>query len=120
MEIIGQITSTEEFREAFAKAVGSKKGVDGIEAELKSLRKSLHSEEHKKYKLGEELDHLDVLSDDYETEYEAITARIDEAYDRIYELQEQIDKKRERLAALRNGERGGAGKYSWYIDVNCL
>ena len=47
MEIIGQITSTEEFREAFAKAVGSKKGVDEIEAELKSLRKSLHSEEHK-------------------------------------------------------------------------
>jgi hypothetical protein len=27
------------------------------------FRKSLHSEEHKKYKLGEDLDHLDVLSD---------------------------------------------------------
>jgi DNA invertase Pin-like site-specific DNA recombinase len=67
------------------------------------LRKSLHSEEHKKYKLGEDLDHLDVLSDDYETEYEAITSRIDKTYDRIYELQEQIDKKRERLAGLRNG-----------------
>ena len=44
-----------------------------------------------------------MLSDDYETEYEAITVRIDETYDRIYELQEQIDKKRERLTALRNG-----------------
>ena len=44
-----------------------------------------------------------MLSDDYETEYEAITARIDETYDKIYELQEQIDKKRERLTALRNG-----------------
>ena len=64
--------------------MGSKKGVDEIEVELKSLRKSLHSEEHKKYKLGEDLDHLDVFSDDYETEYEAITAQIDETYDRIY------------------------------------
>lgn len=103
LEIIGQVASTKEFREAFAKAVGSKKSVDEIEAELKSLRKSLHSEEHKKYKLGEDLDHLDVLSNEFESEYEAITVRIDETYDRIYELQEQIDKKRERLAALRNG-----------------
>ena len=44
-----------------------------------------------------------MFSDKYETEYESITARIDETYDRIYELQEQIEKKRERLAALRNG-----------------
>ena len=44
-----------------------------------------------------------MLSDDYETEYEVITARIDETYDRIYEFQERIDKKRERLTALRNG-----------------
>ena len=33
VEIIGQITSTEEFCEAFAKAVGNKKGVDEIELE---------------------------------------------------------------------------------------
>ena len=49
--------------------------MDACEADLKRTRKELHSQEHLKYKLGTELDNLDVLAEDYDDEYVNIEVR---------------------------------------------
>ena len=56
--------------------------MDACEADLIRTRKELHSQEHLKYKLGTELDNLDVLAEDYDDGYEAVQLKIDEVYDR--------------------------------------
>ena len=66
--------------------------MDACEADLKRTRKELHSQEHLKYKLGTELDNLDVLAEAYDAEYEAVQLKIDEVYDRIEILEERIRK----------------------------
>lgn len=50
--------------------------MDACEADLKRTRKELHSQEHLKYKLGAELDNLDVLAEDYDDEYEAVQSKL--------------------------------------------
>ena len=103
LEIIGQITGTEAFKKAVEDAVGAQTSVEAYEKELKELRKALHSQEHLKYKLGTQLDHLDILSADYDSEYDHIQGQIDDSYEVIGLLQEQIEKTKERLAARRKG-----------------
>ena len=56
-----------------------------------------------KYKLGGELDHLDILSEEYDKAYDAIQEKIDAAYDRIEQLEAEIRKVRKKLAAVREG-----------------
>ena len=82
MEIVGKVTETKEFRQAVMNTVGDRSSLDACEADLKMTRKELHSQEHLKYKLGMELDNLDVLAENYDDEYEAVQSKIDEVYDR--------------------------------------
>ena len=105
MEIVGKVTETREFRQAVMNTVGDRISLDACEADLKRTRKELHSQEHLKYKLGTELDNLDVLSEDYDDEYEAVQLKIDEAYDRIECLEEKIRKLKKRMDALKKGVR---------------
>lgn len=103
LEILGQLTRTEEFRNAFAAAIGDQSSEASFEGQLKDLRRRLHRQEHLKYKLGQELDRLDVLEDGYDEAYDAIQERIDAAYDRIERLETEIGQVRRKLAAVREG-----------------
>ena len=103
LEILGQLTRTEEFRNAFAAAIGDQSSEASFEGQLKDLRRRLHSQEHLKYKLGQELDRLDVLADGYDEAYDAIQERLDTAYDRIEQLETEIGQVRRKLAAVREG-----------------
>ena len=105
MEIVGKVTETREFRQAVMNTVGDRSSLDACEADLKRTRKELHSQEHLKYKLGTELDNLDVLAEDYDDEYEAVQSKIDEVYDSIEILEERIRKLKKRMEALRKGVR---------------
>lgn len=77
--------------------------MDAYEADLKRTRKELHSQERLKYKLGTELDNLDVLAEDYDDEYEAVQLKIDEVYDRIEILEKRIRKLKKRMEAYVSG-----------------
>ena len=103
LEILGQLTRTEEFRNAFAAAIGDQSSEASFEGQLKDLRRRLHSQEHLKYKLGQELDRLDVLKDGYDETYDAIQERIDAVYDRIERLETEIGQVRRKLTAFREG-----------------
>jgi len=53
--------------------------------------------------LGEQLDGLDVLADDYESVYDRILREIDEGYDRIEETERKIRSIMRKLESLRQG-----------------
>lgn len=60
-----------------AKAYGGEESVEAYEKRMKEIRKDLYHQEHEKNRLGEELDNLDVLSDDYDSDYERIQGETD-------------------------------------------
>ncbi|MCF0134300.1 MAG: recombinase family protein [Blautia sp.] len=103
IEVIGRVCVTEEFEEAVAASMGSASAVEQYEAEIKKLRKQLHSAEHLKYKLGERLDSLDILSEDYDSEYESIQSRIDDVYEEIEELESKITRYKNKLSNANKG-----------------
>lgn len=115
LEILGQLTRTEEFRNAFAAAIGDQSSEASFEGQLKDLRRRLHSQEHLKYKLGQELDRLDVLKDGYDETYDAIQERIDAVYDRIERLETEIGQVRRKLTAFREGLQS-SGQISRILD----
>ena len=59
--------------------------------------------EHEKNRVGAELDNLDVLSDDYDTEYERIQAEMDDIYDRIESLELSLKKIKKKCSEARQG-----------------
>ena len=105
LEIVGKVTETEEFHQAVKSAIGDRDSLDDCEKELKRIRKELHSQEHLKYKLGMELDNLDIFAEDYDAEYEAVQSKIDGTYDRIEDLEGKIWKLKKRMDVLKKGVR---------------
>lgn len=82
-EIFSGITALQEYHEMIANVLGNQPSVELLENELKALRKQLRSYETQKRKLGEELDGLDILDDDYDENYDRIQSEMDEIYDRM-------------------------------------
>lgn len=90
IEMIGRLSTSSEFEDALNKAMGTKASLEEYEHRLKDIRKQLHGQEHLKYKLGEILDNLDILADDYDEQYEATQKQIDDTYDAIDTLEAEI------------------------------
>ena len=105
-EIVSNLHTMPQFREAVDASVGDKPTLESYEAEMKELRKQLHFQEHLKYKLGNELDALDILADDYDLQYEEMQTKIDETYDQIEEIEHKISKCKKKMAALKKGIQG--------------
>ena len=105
-EIVSNLHTMPQFREAVDASVGDKPTLESYEAEMKELRKQLHFQEHLKYKLGNELDALDILADDYDQQYEEMQTKIDETYDQIEEIEHKISKCKKKMAALKKGIQG--------------
>lgn len=86
-EVISNLANHPEFGEALADAAGGADSVEAYEKQMKEIRKELYHQEHEKNRLGSELDNLDVLSEDYDMDYESIQERLDGIYDRMEELE---------------------------------
>lgn len=82
-EIFSGITALPEYHEMIANVLGNQPSVELLENELKALRKQLRGYETQKRKLGEELDGLDILDDNYDENYDRIQSEMDEIYDRM-------------------------------------
>ncbi len=106
LEIISNLTTMPQFIQSISSSVGDRPSIESYEAEMKSIRKQLHTQEHMKYKLGNELDALDILADDYDEQYDAMQAKIDDAYDQIESLEKELEKCKRKMTALKKGIRG--------------
>lgn len=104
-EIFSGITALPEYHEMIANVLGNQPSVELLENELKALRKQLRSYETQKRKLGEELDGLDILDDDYDENYDRIQSEMDEIYDRMDDAESAISKIKKKLSATKNGIR---------------
>lgn len=102
-ETIGRLTSTPEYKSAVTANLQNQATVEQLEEALKQKRKELRKEELQNRKLGEQLDGLDVLADDYESVYDRILREIDEGYDRIEETERKIRSIMRKLESLRQG-----------------
>ena len=104
-EIISNLANHPGFGEALADAAGGADSVEAYEKQMKEIRKELYHQEHEKNRLGSELDNLDVLSEDYDTDYESIQERLDGVYDRIEELEASLKRIRKKYKEAQEGIR---------------
>ncbi len=82
-EIIRNLATHPMFEKAVSDASGGADSIETYKNRIKEIRKDLYHQEHEKNRLGAELDNLDVLSEDYDNDYESIQWQIDDIYDRI-------------------------------------
>ncbi len=102
-EIVSNLAAHPAFEKAMAMAAGGDESVEAYEKRMKEIRKDLYHQEHEKNRVGAELDNLDVLSDDYDTEYERIQAEMDDIYDRIESLELSLKKIKKKCSEARQG-----------------
>lgn len=102
-EIVSNLAAHPAFEKAMAMAAGGDESVESYEKLMKEIRKNLYHQEHEKNRVGAELDNLDVLSDDYDTEYERIQAEMDDIYDRIESLEFSLKKIKKKCSEARRG-----------------
>lgn len=108
-EIVSNLGTHPAFEEAMAKAYGGEESVEAYENRMKAIRKDLYHQEHEKNRLGEELDNLDVLSDDYDSDYERIQDEIDDIYDKIESLELSLKKLKKKYKEAQKGIRSVDG-----------
>ena len=102
-EIVSGLTMLPVFRERVLHHLGNTDVMDRLETELKKLRKTIRSEEMKKRKLGEDLDNLDFLDDDYDKDYEKLQGEIDRVYDHIEKAEAEMERKMKKLSSAKQG-----------------
>ena len=102
-EIVSNLAAHPAFEKAMAIVAGGDETVEAYEKRMKEIRKDLYHQEHEKNRVGAELDNLDVLSDDYDTEYERIQAEMDDIYDRIESLELSLKKIKKKCNEARQG-----------------
>ena len=102
-EIVSNLAAHPAFEKAMAMAAGGDESVEAYEKRMKEIRKDLYHQEHEKNRVGAELDNLDVLSDDYDTEYERIQAEMDDIYDRIESLELSLKKIKKKCNEAKQG-----------------
>lgn len=108
-EIVSNLGNHPAFEEAMSKAYGGDESVEAYEKRMKEIRKDLYHQEHEKNRLGEELDNLDVLSDDYDSDYERIQGEIDDIYDRIESLELSLKRLKKKYKEAQKGIRSVDG-----------
>lgn len=108
-EIVSKLGNHPAFEDAMAKAYGGDESVEAYEKRMKDIRKDLYHQEHEKNRLGEELDNLDVLSDDYDSDYERIQGEIDDIYDRIESLELSLKRLKKKYKEAQKGIRSVDG-----------
>lgn len=85
--------------------------LEACEEDLKAARRELHGLEHVKYRLGQELDQLDVRKADYDEAYEQLQTKIDGTYERMDLLEEEIREKKKKLEVLKRSLRSSEDIY---------
>jgi site-specific DNA recombinase len=92
LEYIGRVKSLSSFRTYMEEQLVNADEYDRVDSEIQVLRKKFYRTESKKDKVNKAIDALDVLSDDYETEFSDLSKQVDSLYDELDILDEEISK----------------------------
>ena len=102
-EIVSNLSTHPAFEKAMKVAAGGEESIEAYEKKMKEIRKDLYHQEHEKNRVGAELDNLDILANNYDSEYEHIQAEMDDIYDRIEELELSLNRVRKKCAEAKQG-----------------
>ena len=103
LERVNGLSATNEFREEIMQQLGSRCDVASIEDTMKTLRKKINSLEARSHKLGECMDHLDILDESYDAQYESLQNEMDAVYDEIEQTESELEKWQSRYRESRLG-----------------
>lgn len=97
LEMIGKLFTVSSFKKETAKWFQGKDSIEELMEQLRLHRKQLYHQEQQKRRLGEILDNLDILADDYDESYDKTQAEIDGVYDEIERLEKLITQTKRKL-----------------------
>ena len=103
LEMIGKLFTVPSFQKETAKWFQGKDSIEELMEQLKLIRKQLYHQEQQKRRLGEILDNLDILADDYDESYDKTQAEIDGVYDEIEKLEMQLSQTKKKLESVEQG-----------------
>lgn len=87
LEIIEKLFTVPAFQKETSKWFQGMDSIEELTEQLKMVRKQLYHQEQQKRRLGEILDNLDILADDYDESYDNTQAEINGVYDEIERLE---------------------------------
>ena len=100
-EIVGGLQFHEVFKMELQKSLCTTSNVESNEQKLKQLRVQLKEALSMKGRLGSQLDSLNPLHKDYDRKYENLSLKLDEVYDHIGELENEISELKVALSTLK-------------------
>lgn len=100
LEMIGKMFTVPSFQKETSKWFQGMDSIEKLTEQLKMVRKQLYHQEQQKYRLGEILDNLDILADDYDESYDRTQAEIDGVYDEIERLETLLMQTKKKLILL--------------------
>ncbi len=118
--IIGKLRFYDEFKEAFEKATNERDTVETLEDRLVNLRTELRNAEFGKYKIGEQLDGLNPLKVGYDKKYQKLSDKLDEIYDRIDDIEEEIIVTKKRIESSEKKRETDIQVTTFIDNVNLL
>ena len=92
---------SKEFKAALKKAMGVISQVKQTEKKLQRLDREYRDAEVSKCSISEQLDALNPLNDDYDSKYETLAVKLDEAYNHMDEIEKNLEETRKKLNMLK-------------------
>lgn len=105
LEMIEKLFTVPSFKKETAKWFQGKDSIEELMEQLKQYRKQLYHQEQQKRRLGEILDNLDILADDYDETYDRTQAEIDGVYDEMEQLENLITQTKRKLDSAEQGSK---------------
>lgn len=103
LEMIGKMFTVPSFQKETSKWFQGMDSIEKLTEQLRMVRKQLYHQEQQKYRLGEILDNLDILADDYDESYDRTQAEIDGVYDEIERLETLLMQTKKKLDSAEQG-----------------
>ena len=117
-EVIKHLEFYKEFNDAIDYVLMSKDRLDLLNKKLKDLKVDLENTEIMKDKIAEKLDGLNPMNANYESEYNRLSDSLDDYYDKIDELEIQIDDTTEEIKITSSDSNKGRKCKDYLLSLN--
>ena len=117
-EVIKHLEFYKEFNDAIDFILMSKDQLDLLNKKLKDLKLDLENAEIMKDKIAEKLDGLNPMNSNYESEYNKLSDSLDDYYDKIDELEIQIDDTTEEIKIASSDSNKGQKCKDYLLSLN--
>lgn len=119
-KIISAMVKQKQFKEAIQEKIGTAVDTADLEKQLDVLHNQLKQVLNIKVRLEHQMDTLDPDDTHYERKIMDLQRRYDEQYDKVYEIESQIDDVKERINSIRQEQITGDNIYQLLLMFDRL